>query len=308
MFVRADGSRAALSGTMLPVNRHPPKRILPHPREKDFSMSQVLEPRKLAEIEWADKRRTISPGNAEDARKYLANRKYYSVVRKTTQFVESWLREECVGKDVFEMACGNGCYSPMVADIANSITAADIAPKSIEQARKSVEGDPILSRIDYQVLDCENTGLADNSFDILCEGGALHHMDLPAVCKEAVRLLRPGGQFLCVEAIRHNPVIHTYRKLTPHLRTAWEAKHILGRPEIMYLADHFEHCELQLFHMSTLLTVPLRRTPFFQTALSIAESVDQLLTSVPGLRWMAWQAVFVLKNPKKEVATMKAAA
>jgi SAM-dependent methyltransferase len=267
-----------------------------------------LEARKLAEIEWADKRRTINPQNADEVKKYLANKKYYSVVRKTTQFVDHWIRTECVDRDVFEMACGNGCYAPMAAEVAHSVLAADIAPKSIEQAQASSRHDPLLSKIDYRVLDCENTGLADNSFDVICEGGALHHMDLPAVCREAVRLLRPGGQFLCVEAIRHNPIIHTYRKLTPHLRTAWEAKHILGRPEIMYLAEHFEECELRLFHMSTLLTVPLRRTPVFESALSLAERIDEVLTRLPGLRWMAWQAAFVLKSPKKDMLERRAAA
>jgi ubiquinone/menaquinone biosynthesis C-methylase UbiE len=262
-------------------------------------MSAGLEERKLAEIAWADKRRTIDPEDTEQAKKYLANKKYYSVVRRTTQFVDQWLRENCRGKDVFEMACGNGCYAPFVADIARSVTAADIAPLSIEQARERVKNDPVLRRINYQVLDCENTGLPDNSFDVLCEGGALHHMDLPAVSREAVRLLRPGGQFLCVEAIRHNPYIHLYRRMTPHLRTAWEADHILGRPEIMQLASHFERIELKLLHIATLAAVPLRKTPLFLPVLTTLEAVDAVLTRIPGFRWMAWQAVFVLSHPKK---------
>lgn len=262
-------------------------------------MATVTEERKLAEIAWADKRRSIDPGDERLASKYLANQKYYSVVRQTTGFTTAWLRENCRDKDVFEMACGNGCYAPLVADIARSCTAADIAPLSIEQARRKVKNDPVLSKINYLVRDCENTGLPDNSFDVLCEGGALHHMDLPAVSREAVRLLRPGGKFLCVEALRHNPAIHLYRKLTPHLRTAWEAEHILGRREILQLASFFEEIELRFFHISTLLAVPLRRSRLFHPALTTLEGIDSVLTRIPGLRWMSWQAVFVLSNPKK---------
>src|SRR3954462_1451310 len=121
----------------------------------------TLEARKVAEIEWADKRLTMDPNAAENAGKYLAHKKYYSVVRATTRFAERWLRENCRGKDVFEMACGNGCYAPMVAQVAGSGTAADIAPVSIQQASDKAAGDPVLSKIDYRVLDCENTGLPD---------------------------------------------------------------------------------------------------------------------------------------------------
>jgi ubiquinone/menaquinone biosynthesis C-methylase UbiE len=259
-----------------------------------------MEQRKLDEIAWADKRRTIDPSDQQTARKYLANRKYYSVVRATQEFVHTWLRENCRDRDVFEMACGNGCYTRLIADIARSCTAADIAPLSIEQAKAAAKENPTWQRINYLVLDCENTKLPDNSFDVLCEGGALHHMDLNAACREAVRLLRPGGKFMCVEAIRHNPIIHLYRKLTPHLRTAWEADHILGRPEIRFVASFFERIEIRLFHISTLFAVPLRGTPLFNPVLTTFERIDRVLTRCPGFRWMAWQAAFILSNPKKD--------
>jgi ubiquinone/menaquinone biosynthesis C-methylase UbiE len=260
-----------------------------------------MELRKQKEIEWADLRRTIDPDNAENARKYLANVKYYSVVRKTTNYIDAWLAEHCRDKDVFEIACGNGCYGLRAARVSRSCIAADIAPESIKQAKIRAEQEGVGDKIEYLVLDCEQTGFPDNSFDVVCEGGALHHMDVNVIFPEVVRLLRPGGMFLCTEALRHNPIIHLYRKLTPNLRTEWEADHILGRKEIQLGASYFEQMDIRFFHLATIAAVPFRHTPVFAPMLRALELVDDALLMLPGLRWMAWQAVFVYKNPRKTV-------
>lgn len=258
-----------------------------------------MEERKLKEIEWADKRRRIDPSNSKEVRKYLANRKYYAVVRKTTDFINDWVKEHCFGKDVFELACGNGGYAYRISEVSKSCTAADIAPLSIEQAKEKASGNLKHESIKFLVLDCENTGLPSDSFDVVCEGGALHHMDINVVFKEVARVLRPGGQFLCVEALRHNPIIQLYRKITPHLRTEWEAKHILGRKEIMSGTSFFEQIDVHFFNLTTILAVPFRNTSVFHPLLTVLESLDSVLSRIPIFRWMFWQSVFILRGPKK---------
>lgn len=259
--------------------------------------------RKRAEIEWADFRRSLD-GSDPDQAPYLANVKYYSVVRQTTRFVDRWIREHCRGKDVFEMACGSGGYALRIGPLARSTLAADIAPRTIALAIEQAAQRGLGRAIEYRVLDCEQTGLPDASFDVICEGGALHHMDAPVVFREAARLLRPGGRFLCVEALRHNPLIQLYRRTTPHLRTRWEARHILGRREIEAAAEYFAELEIHFFHLATLLAAPLRKTRVFEPLLTLLEAADRLLLRIPGLRWMAWQCVFVLSEPRKEACLL----
>src|SRR3989344_3069655 len=93
---------------------------------KSIMNTLIIEERKKKEIEWADKKRSIHPTDSKQARKYLANMKYYSVVRKRTEFINRWIQENCRDKDVFEMGCGNGCYAPNISEISKSCTAADI--------------------------------------------------------------------------------------------------------------------------------------------------------------------------------------
>lgn len=260
---------------------------------------EALEERKQKEIEWADFRRTIDAEDKEAFEKYNANKKYYAINRKVTDYIDAWLLANTVGKDVCELACGNTGMVRKVAHQVKSALAADIAPLTIEQAKASARGNPDWEKIDYRVLDCEKTGLPENSFDVMIEGGALHHMDVDAAYAEAARLLRPDGQFFCIEAIRHNPIIHLYRRLTPHLRTAWEVDHILGRSQVLQGLKYFHDIELRNFHLMTLFAVPFRSTKFFSPLMSVLEAIDSVLMKLPGVRWLAWQCVFVLKNPRK---------
>jgi hypothetical protein len=116
---------------------------------------------------------------------------------------------------------------------------------------------------------------------------------------ELARVLKPGGVVICTETLSHNPLIRWYRRSTPHLRTAWEVDHIIGRPSFSIFEKHFASCERHFFHLATLAAVPLRTTPLFKPVLAVLRGLDRVLLSIPGLRWQAWQVVFMLKGPKK---------
>jgi len=261
--------------------------------------SEKLEDRKIKEIEWSDFRRTITKQeNGADFDKYTANLKYYCITDKQTEDIKNWLIANTPNKDVFEMACGNTAMLPHVAGVVRTAVAADIAPVTIELAKQSAKGNPDLERIDYCVLDCEKTGLPANSFDVILEQGALHHMDLDAAYAEAARLLRPDGKFFCLEAIRHNPIIHLYRRMTLHLRTAWEVDHILGQKQVMKGLEYFNKIEKKHYFMVSILAVPLRNTIIFKPLLALLRAFDAVLTRIPGFQWLSWQCMFVLSEPK----------
>lgn len=258
-----------------------------------------LEDRKVKEIEWSDFRRTLTKENdGDDFDKFNANLKYYCITGKQTEDIKKWLKANTLDKDVFEMACGNTAMLPHVAGQVRSAVAADIAPVTIELAKQSAKGKPDLERINYCVLDCEKTGLPDNSFDVILEQGALHHMDLDAAYSEAARLLKPKGKFFCLEAIRHNPIIHLYRKMTPHLRTAWEVDHILGRKQVIKGLEYFNKIEKRHYFLVSIFAVPFRNTIFFKPLLTVLQAFDAVLTRIPGFRWLSWQCMFILSEPK----------
>jgi SAM-dependent methyltransferase len=139
----------------------------------------------------------------------------------------------------------------------------------------------------------------DNSFDLAVEYGALHHVDLEKAMAELARVLKPAGEMICVEALRHNPLIHWYRKRTPHLRTQWEVEHILGIQDLDVVRKHFSSVSVRFFHLAALAAVPFRRTPLFRPLMHVLNGIDRVLLSNAGIGKYAWIMVFTAGTPRK---------
>ena len=229
-----------------------------------------------------------------------ANMKYYAVERKSRKMVLNWFLDNCKDKMVLDYCCGNGEDGVLIAkNGAHHVHGIDISEVSIENCQALASNNGVEEKTSYEIRDAENTAFEDGTFDVITEYGALHHLDLPKAAAEMARILKKDGKAICNEALAHNPIIHTYRKLTPHLRTEWEVDHILRRKDFRVFNDYFNKVEMHFFHLMTLFAVPLRRTGMFYPALGCLELADDVLLKLPGLKWQAWQTVFVLSEPKK---------
>ena len=120
------------------------------------------------------------------------------------QLLENWLPG-----DVLEFGAGRGITSFAFASIGCRVTAVEPDPSSIV-GRGAIES---LSRFATQPIHTladwgEHVDIPDESVDIVYCRAVLHHArDLPQLCREAFRVLRPGGVFLA------------------------EREHVLDRPE-----------------------------------------------------------------------------
>jgi ubiquinone/menaquinone biosynthesis C-methylase UbiE len=168
-----------------------------------------------------------------------------------------------------------------------SVIGIDISQEGVTNANTNAARVGLDHNCRYVVMDAEATMFPDNTFDVIVEYGALHHLDYGAAMKELRRIIKPSGSIVCVEALRHNPLIHLYRKKTPHLRTAWEVEHIIGVGHLSWSRQYFHKVEPRFFHLAVLAAVPFRKTSFFR------------LLRVPFVRRFAWQCVYILSDPIK---------
>ncbi len=283
----------------------------------DPSDKQALSDRKMKEIEHSDRRRQIVTGfeylsdseKADQSRiadpakfdQHFSNIKFYSIARKSFARRDEILRKRCREKVCLDYCCGNGEVALQMAQLgACEAHGIDLSPVAVENATRLAHDAGVGDRTHYAVMDAEQLQFPDSQFDVIHIYGALHHLDLKAALPELARVLKPDGIIVCTEALRHNPVIHAYRQRTPHLRTAWEVEHILGVPEILTARNYFGAVKIGFFHLFTLLAVPFRKTVLFDPLLWLLECVDFVVLRIPGLRRMAWQAVFTLELPKKQ--------
>lgn len=260
---------------------------------------EQLEARKKEELAFHDMDRR----GGKDETCHEGNRRFYRATSPVQERLDAVLAKYARGAVVLDYACGNGSQiARYLRHGAAAVVAIDISPVSVTTAASRTSTEAAAGRCLVLMRDCEATGFPEDSFDLIVCLGVLHHLDLARALAECQRLLVPGGRLIAGEALRYNPLIHLYRMLTPQYRTDWERKHILTKGRLARamgtLQVEEEHCLLILSPLGTLL--PGERLQAF--AIRALHTVDKWLCSIPGLRWLAWQAVWVLRKPAVETA------
>lgn len=276
-----------------------------------------FEERKIKEIEHSDHRRSIVKGfeyhtdaesddvlgavvDSEAYEENFSNMKFYSITKSSFDYRDAMLLDGIKGAVALDYCCGNGEVAlEMAKKGAAKVYGIDISSVAIENAKELARAAGVGDTCEFSVMDAENTTFGDETFDVIHEYGALHHLDLPSAFAELSRIIKKDGKLVCTEAIRHNPIIHWYRTRTPQLRTEWEVEHILGFPEIKSGRKYFDKINHRSFHLVGLAAVPFRKMFFFKVLLGLFNLIDRVLLVLPYLRRMAWIAVVVYKHPKK---------
>jgi len=254
-----------------------------------------LEERKLREREFHN---LIRDGGGElDAAR--SNQKFYSIVRSSKGYMDRWLYPRCHGKRVLDYGCGNGGFTCWLARNGAEVVGIDISDVSVRNARAAAAREGLDGRANCLVMDCEILAFGDCSFDLIVVSGVLHHLDLERALGEMSRVLKNDGEVICGEGLADNPLIRLYRRMTPHLRTAWEADHILRTRDLKRVKKYFGRMHSRYFHMFTIAAVPFRNTRFFGAILSALEFVDALVLRFPFIRRHAWQIILTMGEPRK---------
>lgn len=281
-----------------------------------------MEERKLKEIEHSRKRREVLQGferladthaadQVEDLEElikdkekfnyYFANMKYYAVTTSSEKYKTDWLEENCSSEDlkVLDFACGSGENGIYAATCGANVLGIDISPEGVENATNNAKKFNLSDKCEFIEMDGEEMTFDNNTFDIAVEYGALHHVDLDKALSELARVIKPEGKMMCLEAMRHNPLIHNYRKKTPHLRTEWEVEHILGVESFEVMKKYFKNVDAKYFHLLTLSLVPLRKTFLFPLLYPVLDFLDKILLSSKFVGKYGWIMAIELSEPIK---------
>jgi SAM-dependent methyltransferase len=112
------------------------------------------------------------------------------------------------GMRVLETACGTGIVSRRLAERlrgAGSLVATDLNEAMIAYARTQIPA----SHVEWQPADATRLPFPDESFDAtVCQFGLMFFPDKAAGIREALRVLKPGGQYLfnVWDAMARNPI------------------------------------------------------------------------------------------------------
>jgi ubiquinone/menaquinone biosynthesis C-methylase UbiE len=238
-------------------------------------------------------------GREEFERKY-SNRKYYSITKRSQDFLDKWIKRNCNEKVVLDYGCVTGGVSLHVAKYAKFVYGIDIAEERIKTASENLNSSPYKNKVNFLVMDAERMTFPNEMFDIVICAGVLHHLNRDYAYPEIARVLKPNGKMIAIEPLGYNPLIQYYRRKTPHLRTEWEIHHILKMKDVEDAMKYFEQLEcLKFFHLFTLMAVPFRKSIFFNPFLNFLNMLDEVVLNIPLIQLLSWQMIFVLSKPRR---------
>lgn len=105
---------------------------------------------------------------------------------------------------VADLGSGEGLLSELLARRAKKVIAVDNSEKMVAFGAKKAKKNG-LKNLEFRLGDLENPPIEPNSVDLVILSQALHHAADPAKAINSThRILRPGGQLMILDLMRHN--------------------------------------------------------------------------------------------------------
>lgn len=109
------------------------------------------------------------------------------------------------GREVVDMGAGEGELALLLARFARRVTAVDQSQAMLKEVRSRAEASGLGAVVQVCESDMESLPLADASADAVFLSQALHHAAQPeSAVREAARILRPGGQVILLDLVKHD--------------------------------------------------------------------------------------------------------
>lgn len=222
------------------------------------------------------------------------------------RFILAKLGSLC-GKKLLDIGAGLGESSVYFALQGAQVTAVDISPVMVQTVLKL--GQRYGVELQGVVSSAENLNLAEAAYDIVYLANTIHHVqDRDKLFRQISRALRPGGMFISYDPLAYNPVINIYRRMATSVRTQDESP--LTVADLKLAQKYFEQVGHREFWISTLLLFLkyylidrvhpnqdrywkriLREKPGSLGWWMPLRALDQILSRVPLVRWLAWNVV-----------------
>jgi ubiquinone/menaquinone biosynthesis C-methylase UbiE len=191
--------------------------------------------------------------------------------------------------NLLEVGCGNGVMTRYFESIASSVTALDISDISLEVLQKKFNG-----LVTTVVGNIEELPFPTSSFDLIISCGVLSYGDPSKVDSEILRVLRPGGTFIFIDSLNHNPIFKLNRWIR-FMRGNRSLSTVIRIPKmtrVEKIASSFQESQYKTFGKWIWLHQLLRYLLGSQFALRIYD----LLEGLDGQSKYGFKIVAILKN------------
>lgn len=193
---------------------------------------------------------------------------------------------------VLELGAGSGLHTRVLLQTGAQVTASDISPNSLSLLKQQFRN--VHGNLKTEVADMESLPFDDSSFDVITCAGSLSYGAPILVDTEIRRVLRPGGMFICVDSLNHNPIYRANRWL--HYirgnRSISTLKRMPDLARIKALSEGFSSVNVHFFGAMSYAMPGIARLFGENTARAASDRIDQMV----GVRRSAFKFVVVAQG------------
>ena len=194
------------------------------------------------------------------------------------------------GKDVLEIACGNGIDASICAHNGTNHHAYDLSEKSIEMTRRRAETNGVSDRLNLTTCGNFADAFSSQKFDCIIGYAALHHIPMNGLSEMIYERLNPGGIAVFAEPVVNSKLLNRVRRCIPiHPADPTEDEAPLNNQQIDEFAKPFDRIVRREFQLVS------RIWPLFPNNWSLAVTLhwlDYYLLKFPPMRSLASLVVF----------------
>jgi ubiquinone/menaquinone biosynthesis C-methylase UbiE len=233
------------------------------------------------------------------------SKRYGPIVSIPIRFAEEKIKEIINNKreeiTLLDYGCGMGIHSIFPAKLGAKVYGIDISEKSLEIAKERARQEGVERQATFLVMDCEKLEFPANFFDIIFNCGTLSCVDRKKAYPEIVRVLKPDGYFISIDALGHNPLLSLSRKIKVirGLRTQQGVANILKMEDVVMARQYFRKTEVSFFDIATLVAIPFQKLPGFNLIAKFLERIDKVLLKSPFFQKYAFKVVFIFSFPQQ---------
>lgn len=221
------------------------------------------------------------------------------ILSSSTNAYREAAKPALAGKRVLEIGCGTGTELLWSAQSgAAQVEGIDISSVGITKANQTISAASLGDRVTAKVMNVEALEYPAESFDVVLDREVLSSIEKTACIKEIARVLVPGGCFIGIECLGHNPIFNWHRKSKEKRgeRLPWAVANILKRSDLALMEQTFGLLEVRHYHLLLVLATPfLLRMPhsISRVMQRLLNWIDGALLSIPLVQPLAFKVVFV---------------
>jgi 2-polyprenyl-3-methyl-5-hydroxy-6-metoxy-1,4-benzoquinol methylase len=202
------------------------------------------------------------------------------------------------GEQILEIGCGSGAYTRKLVERGAEVTATEVAPGPLAQARRNLG--PLAAEADLRIEDAQHLSLPDARFDKVLLSEVIEHVPEPdRTIAEAARVLRPGGLLVVSTPSRFSPMNLAYGLKRRVRRYGFnEHLHELTPGSFRRLVE--AHLNVEGVEFANFV-LPYPSDELYlrlgSPGLRLLRSVEQGLASMPVLKRLGWTMILRARKP-----------